>query len=50
MNHYIATYIDFIQTIGIVCIFTLILFVLRKLYLDNEKENYIEHVKIKVDE
>ena len=50
MNHYLATYIDLIQTIGFISIFSLVIFVVRKFILDNKKENYIEAVKIKVDE
>ena len=50
MNHQLATYIDFIQSIGFISIFSLVAFVVRKFILDNKKENYIEAVKIKVDE
>ena len=50
MNHYLATYIDLIQSIGFISIFSLVAFVVRNFILDNKKENYIEAVKIKVDE
>ena len=50
MNHLIATYIDLIQSVGFIFLMTLAVFITRKLYLDNKKDNYIEAVKIKVDE
>ena len=50
MNHYLATYIDFIQSFGFISIFSLVVFIFRKFHLDNKKDNYIEAVKIKVDE
>ena len=50
MNYYLATYIDFIQSIGQISIFALIFLLLRKLILDNNKDNYIEIVKVKVAE
>ena len=50
MNYYLATYIDLIQSIGFISIFTLVIFVFRKLFSDNKKDNYIEAVKINVDE
>tara|TARA_Y100001968_G_scaffold221348_1_gene204238 strand:- start:173 stop:325 length:153 start_codon:yes stop_codon:yes gene_type:complete len=50
MNHYLATYIDLIQSIGFISIFSLVVFFVRKLHLDSKKDNYIEAVKIKVDE
>tara|TARA_Y100001968_G_C19435578_1_gene759460 strand:+ start:487 stop:639 length:153 start_codon:yes stop_codon:yes gene_type:complete len=50
MNHYLATYIDLIQSIGFISIFTFIVFVVRKLFLAEKKDNYIEPVKISVDE
>ena len=50
MNYFLATYIDFIQSIGFIFICTLSVFVARKLILDNSKENYIESVTVRVDE
>ncbi len=50
MNHYLATYIDLIQSIGFISIFFLIVIIFRKLLLDNKKDNYIQNVKIRVDE
>tara|TARA_Y100001968_G_scaffold190067_1_gene174190 strand:+ start:449 stop:604 length:156 start_codon:yes stop_codon:yes gene_type:complete len=51
MNHFLATYIDLIQSVGFVFLITLAVFVSIKLILDNQKEdNYIQAVKIKVDE
>ena len=50
MNHLLATYIDFIQSVGFIFILTLTVFIARKLFLDNKKHNCIETVKIKVDE
>ena len=50
MNHYLATYIDLIQSIGFIFILTLVIFVLNRLFSDNKKMNYIEHVKIRVEE
>ena len=50
MNHYLATYIDFIQSTGFISLFAFVIFITRKLFLDNKKDNYIEAVKIEVDE
>ena len=50
MNHYLATYIDLIQSIGFVSILFLFFILIRKFLLDTKKDNYIEEVKIKVDE
>ena len=50
MNHLLATYIDLIQSVGFIFLMTLAVFITRKLFLDNKKDNYIEAVKIKVDE
>ena len=50
MNHFLATYIDFVQSVGFVFLTTLAVFFSRKLFLDNIKNNYIESVKVKVDE
>ena len=49
MNHLLATYIDLIQSVGFIFLLTLAVFITKKLYIDNEKDNYIEAVKIKVD-
>tara|TARA_B100000700_G_scaffold307952_1_gene385033 strand:- start:707 stop:859 length:153 start_codon:yes stop_codon:yes gene_type:complete len=49
MNYYLATYIDFIQSTGFIFILALVIFITRKLFLDNKKDIYIEAVKIKVD-
>tara|TARA_B100000214_G_C23643584_1_gene479564 strand:+ start:463 stop:615 length:153 start_codon:yes stop_codon:yes gene_type:complete len=50
MNHLLATYIDLIQSVGFVFLLILTVFISRKLFLDIKKDNYIEAVKIKVDE
>ena len=50
MNHFLATYIDFVQSVGFIFLATLAAFLTRKLFLDNEKDNYIEEVKVKIDE
>ena len=50
MNHLLATYIDLIQSVGFVFLLILTVLISRKLFLDNKKDNYIEAVKIKVDE
>tara|TARA_Y100001968_G_C18931298_1_gene514376 strand:+ start:429 stop:581 length:153 start_codon:yes stop_codon:yes gene_type:complete len=50
MNHYLATYIDLIQSIGYISIFSLVIFLVRKLFLASKSDNLIEDVKIKVDE
>lgn len=50
MNHFLATYIDFVQSVGFIFLTTLAAFLTRKLFLDNKKDNYIEAVKVKVDE
>ena len=50
MNHFLATYIDVVQSVGFVFLLTLTVFISRKLFLDNKKDNYIEAVKIIVDE
>ena len=50
MNHYLATYIDLIQSIGFIFICTFIVIVARNLILDNKKDNDIESVTIRVDE
>ena len=50
MNYLLATYIDLIQSVGIIFLMTLAVLITRKLFLDNKKDNYIEAVKIEVDE
>ncbi len=49
MNHLLATYIDLIQSSGFILLMTVAVFITRKLFLENKKDNYIESVKIKVD-
>ena len=50
MNHFLATYIDFVQSVGFIFLTTLAIFITRKLFIDNKKDNYIDVVKIKVEE
>ena len=50
MTHFLATYIDFVQSVGFIFLTTLTVLIIIKLFLDNKKDNYIEAVKIKVDE
>jgi len=50
MNHFLATYIDFVQSVGFIFLTTMAVLITSKLFLDNKKDNYIEAVKIKVDE
>jgi len=50
MNHFLATYIDLIQSVGFLFLLIFFILITRKLLLDNKKDNYIEAVKIKVDE
>ena len=50
MNHFLATYIDLIQSVGFIFLLALSVFISRKLFLDNKHDNLIEVVKIKVDE
>ena len=50
MNHLLATYIDLIQSVGFIFLITLVVFITKKLFLENKNDNYIEAVKIKVDE
>ena len=50
MTHFLATYIDFVQSVGFVFLTSMAFLITRKLFLDNKKENRIEAVKIKVDE
>ena len=49
MNHFLATYIDFIQSVGFIFLMSLAVFIIRKLFLENNKDNYTEALKIKVD-
>ena len=48
MNHLVATYVDFIQSVGFIFLLMLAVFISRKLFLDNKRDNYIDTVKIKV--
>jgi len=50
MTHFLATYIDFVQSVGFIFLTTMAVLITRKLFLDNKNDNYIESVKIKVDE
>ena len=50
MNHFLATYIDLVQSVGFILLLSLTVIITRKLLSDNNKDNYIEAVKIKVDE
>ncbi len=50
MNHLLATYIDLIQSVGFIFLISLVVFITRKLFLDNTNDNFIETVKVKVDE
>ena len=50
MNHFLATYVDFIQSIGFIFLLCIIFLISRKLLLDNKNDNHIDAVKIKVDE
>ena len=50
MSHFSATYIDFVQSVGFIFLATIAVFITRKLFLDNKKDNYVEAVKIKVDD
>tara|TARA_Y100001968_G_C19224264_1_gene651286 strand:+ start:442 stop:594 length:153 start_codon:yes stop_codon:yes gene_type:complete len=50
MNHQLATYIDFIQSIGFISIFAVAVSLTTRLLSDNKKDNYIQSVKIRVEE
>ena len=50
MTHFLATYIDFVQSVGFIFLTTMVVLITRKLFLDNKNDNYVEVVKIKVDE
>lgn len=50
MTHFLATYIDFVQSVGFIFLTTMAVLITRKLFLDNKNDNYVEAVKIKVDE
>ena len=50
MNHFLSTYVDFIQSIGLMSIFAFVSLAIVKLFSDNKKENYIKVVKVRVDE
>ena len=49
MTHFLATYIDFVQSVGFIFLTTMAVLITTKLFLDNKKDNYIEAVKIKVE-
>ena len=50
MNHFLATYIDLIQSVGFIFLLTFTTIITIKLFLQIKKDNYIDVVKIKVDE
>ena len=50
MSHFLATYIDFVQSVGFIFLTTMAVFITRKIFLDNKEDNYIEAVNIEVDE
>ena len=50
MNHLTATYVDLVQGIGFVSLLILSIFISRKLFLDTKQDNFIEVVKIEVEE
>ena len=50
MNHLLATYVDLIQSVGFIFLLALVILIVRKLFSDTKKDNYIEAVIIKVDE
>ena len=50
MNHLLATYVDLIQSVGFIFLMTLVIIIIRKLFIDNKRDNFIEAVKIKVDD
>ena len=50
MTHFLATYIDFVQSVGFIFLTTMAVLITRKIFLDIKNDNYIEAVKIKVDE
>ena len=50
MNHYLATYIDLIQSIGFIALFVFVMTLVRKFISDNQNDKNIERVKIRVDE
>jgi len=35
MSHFLATYIDFVQSVGFIFLTTMAVFITRKLFLDN---------------
>ena len=49
MSHLLATYIDFVQSVGFIFLTNIAVFITRKLFLDNKNDNYIKAVKIEVD-
>ena len=38
MNHFLATYIDFVQSAGFILLTTMAVLITRKLFLDNKKD------------
>ena len=50
MSHLLATYIDFIQSLGFIFLMSMAVFIIRKLFSDKKKDNFIDAVNIKVDE
>ena len=45
MNYYLATYIDLIQSIGFITLFTLTFIISFKLYIDNKKDIFFDEIK-----
>ena len=50
MSQWIATYIDFIQSIGFISIIAIVVTLLNRLYANQKKDNFVESVKIRVDD
>ncbi len=50
MNHYLATYIDLVQSIGFIFLYILVIVVLNRLFFDYKMNNVIEPVKLRVEE
>ena len=49
MNHQIATYIDFIQSIGFIVLAGISFFIVNRILTNKKKENEIHPVKITVE-
>ena len=49
MNHFLATYIDFVQSVGFIFLTTLAAFFTIKLFSYIKKYNHIKVVQIKID-